>query len=211
MNFTREICLLDTPDTGVAELCARLRPGLWLIEAGHTPPAWHDPAQLLRGNGNLGAVALSLGSAAAIGLGLGPALIDRLAALGPSSGPLVGLALHELIVNAAIHGNLHVATGRSEWWQDLADRRSAITAALADPACAARVVTVAIGWRAAGLEAVIADEGDGYDTTMQHTVARGSGRGLRLARMVGQVDVLRGGRQAAITLPCLSVAEIAPQ
>lgn len=210
MNFTRENCLLDTPHPDTAALCARLLPGLWLIEAGHQPPAWHDPARLLRGTGHVGTIALSLGSSAALGLGLGSALIDRLAEVGHSPGPMAGLALHELIVNAVIHGNLRVASGSSEQWQDLSDRQSAITAALADPGRAARVVTIAIGWGPTAVEAVIADEGNGYDATAVQTPSRGSGHGLRLARLIGHIDVLQGGRQTGIILPYPPTAEPHP-
>ena len=84
-----------------------------MIEAGHQPPPSHDPERLPLGEGLIGGLALSLSSATLIGLSLGPALVDRLSALGLRLGPMAGLALHELIVNAVIHGNLRVQAGRS--------------------------------------------------------------------------------------------------
>jgi hypothetical protein len=170
-----------------------------MIEARHLPPPDHHPAWFPLGDGPGDGLALSLSSATLIGLSLGPALVDRLTELGTALRPLAGLALHELIVNAVIHGNLQVESGRSGRWADLADRQAAVAASLADPSRAARMVTVAVRWRATEAVAVVADEGDGYDSTAAPPANRGSGRGLRFARMVGRVDVRRGGRQTAIT------------
>ena len=210
MNFIRETLARDTPGRDPAALCKRLLPGRWAIEAGYEPPPWHDPARLLSGRGVLDAIALSLGSAAVLNLDLGPSLAEHLAGLGVSPGPLAGLALHELIINAAIHGNLSVGSGRSAQWRDLAERQSAIAGALANPVCAARAVTIAIGWHAAGITAVIADEGEGYDTAASPAATRSSGRGLSLARRVGHVDVGCGGRQTTITLARLPGLEAGP-
>jgi hypothetical protein len=209
MNFTREILYCDHADPNPMALCAQLAPGWWAIEAGRNPPPSHDPAQLPLGENLTGAIALSLSSASAIDLSLGPALVDRLTALGAAPGPLAGLALHELIVNAIIHGNLRVASGRSRQWQDLAERQALIAASLADPSCAGRIVTIAVGWRPGEAVAVIADEGDGYEAATSLTPGFASGRGLRLARMAGQVDVLNGGRQTVITLKCASAGHAA--
>jgi len=210
MNFIRETLAWDASNRDPAALCGRLVPGRWAIEAGYEPPPWHDPARLLSGRGALEAIALSLGSATALGLDLGPVLAGHLAELGVPPGPLAGVALHELIVNAAIHGNLDVGSGRSAQWWELAERQSAIIRALADPVCAARVVTVAIGWHATDITAVIADEGDGYDTAAFPAANRGSGRGLSLARLAGHVDVGCGGRQTTITLARLPGLEAGP-
>jgi hypothetical protein len=204
MVFTRNILLCDAMNPDPIALCAHLIPGGWMIEADSYPPASHDPARLPLGDSVASAFAFSLTSATAIRLGLGPALVDRLASLGPCVGPLAALALHELIVNAVIHGNLQVASGRSGQWQDIDKRQTLIAQSLADPQRAARVVTVAVGWGSGQVVAVIADEGSGYDTTAASLPRLGAGRGLRLARMVGHVDVLCGGSQTAITIDCAS-------
>jgi hypothetical protein len=200
MPFCRETFLRDaqSPDAGV--LCAALAPWRWIIESGYDPPAEHDPGCLLPSNVLAGAFALSLGSPSAVAASLGPALVDRLTELGCAIGPMAGLALHELIINAVIHGNLQVQSGHSNIWQDLVERQSAIAKALADPLRAARTVTIAVGWQANETIAVIADEGDGYDVATVVTGGRGCGRGLRLARMVGDVSVQRGGRQTVIAM-----------
>jgi hypothetical protein len=211
MKFIRETLQCDTSNPDPAALCAQLAPGWWAIEAEYNPPPGHDPAQLPLGKSLTGAIALSLSSVTAFGLSLGSALVDRLIALGTAPGPLAGLALHELLVNAVIHGNLRVASGRSSQWQDIAERQALITASLAHRSRADRVVTIAVGWRPDSLVAVVADEGDGYDTAATLAPGLAAGRGLRLARMAGQVDVRCGGRQTVITLKCAPLGQAARQ
>ena len=114
---------------------------------------------------------------------------------------MAGLALHELIVNAVIHGNLRVQAGRCVDWADLAKRQATLAEALTDPSRATRMVTIAAYWRPGGVVvAIAADEGEGYDVSAPRVAALGSGRGLRLARMVGRVDVLSGGSRTTITM-----------
>ncbi len=191
----RQMLAQDAVDDAVTAL---LSPGIWAVGAGCNPPDWHDPALLLSKSGYVGAMAISLGTAVIIGLNLGLGLIERLHELGSAPCTLAGLALHELLVNAIVHGNLGVRSGRSDQWQDLAQRGQEITAALRDPVRAARAITVAVGWTANALDAAIADEGDGYDLTPTSDTGRGSGRGIRIARMAGCVDVRRGGRLTTI-------------
>ena len=200
MNFTRETLPDDWPSSDPEALCARLAPGRWMIEAGHQPPPSHDPDRFSFGEGLIGGLALSLSSSTVIGLSLGPALVDRLSALGLPLGPMAGLALHELIVNAVVHGNLGVEAGRSGDWADLAKRQASLAEALADPSRSTRMVTIAAYWRAGEVIVAIADEGEGYDVSAPRVATPGSGRGLRLARMVGRVDVLSGGSQTTITM-----------
>jgi hypothetical protein len=199
MNFTRQT-LFGAPGSDPAALCAQLIPGYWLIEAGHLPPPSHQPGRLPLPDRPCDGLALSLSSATLVGLSLGPALVDRVSALGARFGPLAGLALHELIVNAVFHGNLQVRSGRSGEWADLAERQAAIVESLGDRTRASRMVTIAVAWCATEVMVVIADEGEGYDTAAPQCPKRGSGRGLRLSRMVGRVDVLSGGSQTAITM-----------
>ncbi len=200
MNFTRETLPDDWPSSNPEALCARLVPGRWMIEAGHQPPPSHDPERLPLGEGLTGGLALSLSSATLLGLNLGPALVDRLSALGLRLGPMAGLALHELIVNAVFHGNLRVQAGRSGDWADLAKRQATLADALADPSRATRMVTIAAYWRAGEAVVAITDEGAGYDVSAPRVATPGSGRGLPLARMVGRVDVLSGGSRTTITM-----------
>ena len=200
MNFTRETLPDDWPSSDPEALCARLAPGRWMIENGHQPPPSHDPERFSFGEGLIGGLALSLSSPTVMGLSLGPALVDRLSILGLPLAPMAGLALHELIVNAVVHGNLGVKAGRSGVWADLAKRQATLADALADPSRSTRMVTVAAYWRAGEVVVAIADEGEGYDVSAPRVAKPGSGRGLRLARMVGRVDVLAGGRLSVITM-----------
>src|ERR1700722_14350513 len=131
MDLTRETLPEDSLGSDATALCERLTPGYWMIEAGLQPPATHDPKRLPLGDGLIGGLAVSLGNATLLSLSLGPALVDRLTALGPSLGPLAGLALHELIVNAVIHGNLQVESGGSGEWEDLTKRQAALAKARA--------------------------------------------------------------------------------
>ena len=85
-------------------------------------------------------------------------------------------------------------------WADLAKRQATLADALADPSRATRMVTIAAYWRAGEVVVAIADEGEGYDVSAPRVAALGSGRGLRLARMVGRVDVLSGGSRTTITM-----------
>ncbi len=200
MNLTRETLPDDWPGSDPQALCARLAPGCWTIEPGHEPPTSHNPECFPLGEGPTGGLAVSLSSATLIGLSLGPALVDRLSALGLPLAPMAGLALHELIVNAVVHGNLRVEAGRSGDWADLAKRQATLAEALADPLRSACMVTIAAYWRAGEVVVAIADEGEGYDVSAPRAATPGSGRGLRLAGMVGRVDVLSGGSRTTITM-----------
>jgi hypothetical protein len=200
MNLIRETLPDNWPISDPEALCARLAPGRWTIEAGHQPLSSHDPERFPFGDGLTRGLALSLTSGTLIGLSLGPALVDRLGALGLPLGPMAGLALHELIINAVVHGNLQVEAGRSGNWADLAKRQAALADALADPLRTGRMVTIAAFWRTGEVSLAIADEGVGYDVSVPRATTPGSGRGLRLARMVGRVDVQCGGSRTTITM-----------
>jgi anti-sigma regulatory factor (Ser/Thr protein kinase) len=144
-------------------------------------------------------MAASLRTQTVLSMDLGTALIDRLEAADCTVGPLAGLALHEMVVNAAIHGNLQINTGRAAGWSDLAAREQLIAAALKDNVSAARLVTVALGWDAERVCAFIIDQGAGYEIPALYgqgpdQVRRAAGRGMIIARAVAHVDVQRGGR-----------------
>ena len=201
MTFQRRIIAFAHSTENPQAFCDALLPQSWVVEAGCEPPSCHDPALLLgREADPASGMALSVSSTAALSRGLGPDLTDRLADLGAPLGPLAGLALHELIVNAALHGNLRVSSGAASTWPDIADRQAAIEAALANPAYARLCVSVALGWGGGAVRAVIADEGAGYDAEAVICPRRAAGRGLRIARMAGRVTVARGGRQTTLVM-----------
>jgi hypothetical protein len=207
MRFVRAAFDADGEAADAVRLCEGLRPGRWLVEAGCRPPRAHHPALLLgRRRALLGGVAISLRSATLLGIDLGVALAGRLEADVCELGPIVGLALHELLLNAAIHGNLEVASGRAAKWHDLATRSAAIAMALDDPSRAARLVTVAIGWSAEAVATLVADEGKGYtpsppNARTDDSRPRAAGRGLLIAGAAGRLRVLRNGRCARLTIP----------
>jgi hypothetical protein len=184
------------------ELSELLRPGVWVVETGCTPPPAHCPGRLTEGFAVAYSMAISLRTATLLPLDLGPALAARLEAWGCVLAPLAGLALHEMLVNGAVHGNLQVGSGRASAWQELVAREQLIADALADPVRAGRMVTAALAWDARRVCAAIIDEGNGYQTaaadppvadTAPRATLRAAGRGLLIARAVADVEVLRGG------------------
>jgi hypothetical protein len=200
MQLVHKILVRPTSTDDASMVCGQLAPGSWLVEAGSTPPPAHDPFHLPAWRLLSGGTAVSLTSKTAIRLSLGTALIDWLAKTGLPVEPLAGLALHELILNAVVHGNLGVAFGHLDQWADLDTRQAMIARALGDASRAARLITIALGWAGDQVLAVIADQGDGYQAAHPAEPSLGSGRGLRIVRAVGAVQILQGGRQTALTL-----------
>jgi hypothetical protein len=186
-----------------AQLCGGLTPGRWLVEPGCTPPEFHEPHPLpLAGAGS--ATAISLRSARAIGLNLAPALVARMAALGCRLPELTGIALHELLTNAIVHGNLSVVSGPAAAWGDFIKRQAAIESALENPARAARIVTIMVAWNDDEAVAAITDEGTGYNPDCARGPCGGAGRGLAIARAAGELTIHHGGRQAVLRIPLAS-------
>jgi hypothetical protein len=187
------------------EALARLyKPGYWLVEAGCRPPSSHQPARLLRGLAPKHRMAVSLRTATLLSLHPATVLIDSLNIAGQGQDGMAGLALHEMLVNAAVHGNLHVETGTASTWQDVSTRERMIEDALADPVRSGRVVTLATGWDAREAYALIADEGEGYVPSLPAeapigSAARAAGRGMLFARAAAKVDVMCGGRCVRLT------------
>jgi hypothetical protein len=183
--------------------------GRWLVEEGCRPPPEHRPARLLTNRllTNLEipcAMAITLRTATLLPLDLGPALIACVRSGCDDLPPLAELALHEILVNAAVHGNLEVSSGPASAWRDLSLRHQLIAAALDDPARAARLVTVALGWDTDHAVAAIIDQGRGYEPSAIGSMQpdgtrRAAGRGLKIARAAAQVDVLLGGRCTRLT------------
>jgi hypothetical protein len=201
MGLIRTPLPVSLPAEDPALLCGGLAPGHWLVEPGSTPPEFHQPPHLLPATRPGSATAISLRSTHAIALNLGPALTARLAALGCALPEIAGLALHELLTNAIVHGNLGVVSGPAAAWSDFVIRQAAIEAALDDPARAARLVTVMFAWNAQEAVVAIADEGAGYDPDCTPGPCGGAGRGLAIARAAGELTIRQGGRQAVLRIP----------
>ncbi len=195
-QFTRDSFKPDFSGNGPAISASQLRCGHWLVEADRGPPPSHQPARLLADVAGQSAIAISLASATLLELNLVTVVVSRLSDAGCVLGePFATLALHEVLLNAVIHGNLGVASGPAAAWRDLALRETLIAAALADAALAGRLVTLAIGWGADRITVVVADEGAGWDVVApQQGTTGAAGRGLMIARAAARVEVLDGGR-----------------
>lgn len=208
MRFFREIYRHTDGAPDATELCRRMRAGSWIVEADTRPPPSHRPGVMLgRRAGGFG-MAVTLRSSTALELELAPALLSRMEAEGCVVARLAGLALHEVLLNAAMHGNLGVASGRSRDWSDLALRQRVLEAAVADPARAGRLVTVALGWDTKQLLVCIVDEGMGYRLPAPACDGprRAAGIGLRIARAAGRVEIARAGRCTRLVFERLSAA-----
>ena len=196
-----------TPTAEECEIPTHLQvPGIWLIEVACKPPRQHQPAAMLALSSQTGAMALSLRTDTLLGMNVGAALVQALDNAGCRLNPLAPLALHEVLVNAAMHGNLAIETGPAATWTDLAARQELIATALQQDKRRKRLVTVALAWNAAQAIAVIADQGNGYNVGASTQFARqetnrlrGAGRGLLLARSAAQIDVQNGGRCTRLT------------
>ncbi len=199
MKFVRGVFPSDGTTLERAVLAERLSSGTWLLETGTTPPRTHEPGLLLAPMHALAGTAVSLRSITLMRCNLGAALIDWLHTAGCTVTEHADLALHEMLLNAAIHGNLEVAAGASNVWAELDERQALIEIALKDPRRVARVVTVAVGWNETNGLAVVIDEGAGYrhqdpPRSKPGGEPRGSGRGLMIARAAAQVEVCDQGR-----------------
>jgi hypothetical protein len=144
-----------------AALFARLGPGFWLVEADCTPPPTHHPGGMMGQFAAECGMAVGLRTATLLQTDLGRLVVENVRGLGCALGPLAGVAVHEILVNAAIHGNLRVPSGPAREWADIVAHRRSIDAALADPMHAARVVTMVLGWNPRQLQAAIMDAGAG--------------------------------------------------
>ncbi len=203
MEFTRFTANLRDRQSAGESLCSAWHPGAWLVEADHAPPPAHRPERLLAGRECAAAAAISLSTATLLEGDLGQAIVAWLQAAGCDLELHAGLAVHELLLNAAIHGNLEIGSGPSADWRDLSARQREIAAALQDATRSARVLTVAVGWGAQMAAIVIADQGAGYCDAPEPAMAgglRAAGRGLKIARRAGRLEVLDGGRCAAFLL-----------
>jgi hypothetical protein len=206
MRLCRRIFGATAAERTAGALARLYKPGFWIVEAGCEPPPSHRPAGLLRGMAPQHRMAVSLRTATLLGLLPADAMTEALGIADETMNGIAGLALHEMLVNAAVHGNLQVETGAASTWQDMSVRERMIEHALGDPVRANRVVTVAAGRETNAAYAVIADEGEGYvaqalGEAAASSARRGAGRGMLFARAAARVDVLRGGRCVRLTFP----------
>jgi hypothetical protein len=200
MKLIRQTFSCDASSHDASMIRDHLVVGVWAIESGCNPVSAHQPSRMSVWRHSTAGMAISVRNGTALRLALGPALVEWLDRQGQHLGPLAGLALHELVVNAAVHGNLAINSGQLDVRQDLAARQAVIAASDADPQYRDRLVTIAVCWNATWLAAIVSDEGSGYDTEAPAQSGRASGRGLGIIRAAGRMESFNGGRQAVLTL-----------
>jgi hypothetical protein len=203
MKFVRSVLSPEECQSGAEELAGRLRCGLWLVEAGCAPPAAHRPGRLLAPMHALHGAAISMRTATLLRCDLAAPVVLWLRQAGCVLAEHSDVALHEILVNAAIHGNLRVPAVSALGWQALDERVALIAAALEAPHPASRMVTIAAGWNANHAMAAVIDEGAGYSVAdLPHpapgTAPRATGRGLLITQAVARLDLCDGGRCARV-------------
>ncbi len=133
--------------------------------------------------------------------------LERMRVCEPSGLVLVGVALHEALTNAILHGNLGLSselreTNEKEYYRQIAERRTQ------PPWCERRVH---VGVTLTGQEAVfvVRDEGEGFDPellpdpTDPANLERVSGRGLLLIQtFMDRVEHNERGNQITMVKRC---------
>jgi anti-sigma regulatory factor (Ser/Thr protein kinase) len=106
----------------------------------------------------------------------------------------LGLAIHELMANALIHGNLGVASPKPGLEGFDAYCRS-LEAALARPDLIARPVELSAAWQGGVVEVAVRDHGAGYDPRRRRPPNPNErSHGLSMVAEMGDVVVEEGGR-----------------
>ncbi len=113
-------------------------------------------------------------------------LTDRLVPMGfasTSNLDVIGMALHEALVNALEHGNLELESAlkgdlfvQEDPYSKLREVR------MADPVYAGRLIEVRLAMDTERFEVEISDEGPGFDTTLTSPLAKGSDMGSHCGR-----------------------------
>jgi anti-sigma regulatory factor (Ser/Thr protein kinase) len=128
--------------------------------------------------------------------------------------PKLGMALHEALTNAVVHGNLEVSSDLKERSDDAF--AEALAERAADPAYSNRLVTIEVRADAHGCTWTLTDEGPGFDV---EKVARihdegpdgqllTTGRGILLMKaLLDEVRFEAGGRRVSLSLKAASSAE----
>ncbi len=125
------------------------------------------------------------------------ALRERLGADCPGD---LELALHEVVANALIHGNLGV-TSCGQGVEDFAEYCRSLDAMLAHPQRVQRRVEISAVVNSNGLEVAVQDEGAGYDSEAARQDAADSLRlhGLAIASAAARITVEDRGRCTIMT------------
>jgi phosphoserine phosphatase RsbU/P len=169
-------------------------------EMTDTPLSAHFTAHLE--NGGIGLVLRTdTAYACCVGLIFAAAISQRLLEPGEQVAEL-DLAVHEVVANALIHGNLGVMSPHG----DLGAFESyceAVESALADPVKVRRKIQISARRDGDAIVVAVQDEGSGYDSATAHSdVAHRHRHGLDLVSQLGTFAVEEGGRRMIL---CLSI------
>lgn len=141
---------------------------------------------------------LSLSSRTAIELPVGDIVGDFLAAalgLADELRMRITCAVHEAVLNAALHGNLALANEGRDHAARGDEFAAAIAARLADPALAARRCQIRVRWTAATVLVRITDQGAGFAAAGMPDPALPWGRGIPVIKaLTTRCRWVRGGR-----------------
>jgi len=116
----------------------------------------------------------------------------------------VELALHEVIANAILHGNLGLESSQKETPEQFESFCDRIRQRLDDPSARARWIEVKASWSDTDLEVIVTDEGDGFvpETLPESDIAdleKPFGRGLSIVRTLAtEVQISEGGRRKSL-------------
>ncbi|WP_173982257.1 hypothetical protein [Magnetospirillum sp. SS-4] len=158
---------------------------------------WLPPGERFLRHVSEGGLGVSVGTGTAyqydLALAFSRALCQRFPQLAGRGGDL-DRAIHELMANALVHGNLEVASPAAGL-EGFDAYCKALDAALADPAKLGRHVDISAVGTADWVEVAIADQGHGFDPAATAGQAAPSRQhGLSIAASLGELSIEDGGR-----------------
>ena len=187
-------------DTIKACLVAPYLGGCEVEESGWTIPGHRMLAHL-----GAGGMAMSVSTVSAYQCDLAIAFTTALCRRHPklaSRSEEIDRAVHEMMANALVHGNLEVASPRPG--MDGFDAYcKALDHALADPALQRRRVEISALYAQGLLEIAVLDHGSGYDArnvTRMEVEAAPRQHGLAIISSTGRLRIEDGGRCAILAL-----------
>ncbi|EWY39574.1 hypothetical protein N825_05640 [Skermanella stibiiresistens SB22] len=159
----------------------------------------------LMSDGGANTFRLSVTTATAFKVECAKLVCDALAYRGvlpESSRFQVEIALHEIVANAILHGNLEIESHLKARPEQYETYCAHLRERLAEPERGGRWIDIAAGWDGAGLSLSVMDQGNGFrsDTAEAMPEATGSfGRGLGIVRSIA-TDVVThdGGRRTVM-------------
>ncbi len=144
---------------------------------------------------------VSLTTGTSFGLQMAALVSDELvsrAVISREQRSVIELCLQEAVANAIVHGNLGISSTAKDHPEGYRVFSQLVNERLADPMLRRRRIEVLTRWSGQALDISVADQGDGFDTSLIPTEIDGtsrSGRGFVFMRaLAGRVAVTDGGR-----------------